>query len=160
MADPGAPTPPAETVAEHTEIKVLLLADRAEVSQGKLYIMGGAFETVFAATLPAPLQFGVALVLAIPWNETNEEHHAQLTIENTDGQQVGQLNLSFTTGRPPFLGRGEEQRVPVAVPQINATVPAFGLYLMKSTVDGRPGPRVPFHVRQLGGPVFAPQQPG
>jgi hypothetical protein len=152
-------TEPIESISDRVQISVLLLADRAEVSQGKLYIMGGSFDTCVAASLPAPVQFGVALVIRVPWNETNEKHDLALQIVTADGQSIAEMKMAFNTGRPSFLGKGDEQRVPFAIPQISLALPSFGTYVVRTTVNGQPGPMVPFHVRQVvGGLGGVPQQ--
>ena len=48
----------------------LLLCDFAEAVNGKLYVMGGGWNILFAPGQPVTMS--VAAVLAVPWDRTNQ----------------------------------------------------------------------------------------
>src|SRR4051794_19704342 len=90
----------------------LLLADHAQVAEGKLNLLGGGWNI----TGPDPTPFAIALLIDVPWDRTNEDHRFLLELVDQDGQPVlvetpeGEKPLvvegGFEVGRPPGLKRG------------------------------------------------------
>ena len=70
---------------EQVEVDFLLLADRAEVLNGKLYMMGGAWDRRNIRDIAAPVPLSIVVGVLIPWNLTNEPHQLRLRIEDEDG---------------------------------------------------------------------------
>ena len=65
------------------QVKVtMLLADSAQVAEGKLYILGGGWSVIG----PDPAPSAVALKLEVDWHETERTHHWELFLEDADGQ--------------------------------------------------------------------------
>jgi hypothetical protein len=63
----GSATSEAHTsLNDLAEICDLILADRAEVSQNKLYVMGGAIDAFVSTTTPPGIQFGIAIIVRVP----------------------------------------------------------------------------------------------
>lgn len=94
-------------------MKVLvLLADYAQVSDGKLYVIGGGW----TLTGPGPSPMALAIQIEVAWGDANRIHNWRLELQTTDGQivaipgQVGPQPLSFSgtleAGRPPGHPRG------------------------------------------------------
>jgi hypothetical protein len=56
------------------QIDYLVLADAVSAAEGKHYIHGGGWDTLFVSSLPAthPM-IGVAVRLRIPWEETGQQ---------------------------------------------------------------------------------------
>ena len=82
----------------------MLLCDFAEAVNGKLYIAGGGWTTVYG---PVPLDCSVALSIAVPWNQTNQKHKLLLELLGEDGQNLAGLDGNpikiegdFEVGRP------------------------------------------------------------
>src|SRR4051812_8579026 len=106
-------------------IEFLLLADRAEAVNGKLYMMGGAWDRIFLPNLQQPHPLSLAIALCVPWNATNVQHQLTISIEDTDSQPVGfRAEMTFAAGRPPWLEQGDAQRVMLAVPMVPVNFPA------------------------------------
>ena len=57
---------------EQVEIDFLLLADRAEVLNGKLYLMGGAWDRRQIRDIDSPVSLTIVVGVLVPWNLTNE----------------------------------------------------------------------------------------
>ena len=99
----------------------LMLADYAEAVNGKLYIMGGG-RTV---TGPGPAPFAIAVLIEIPWDETNRRHVLRVDLVDGDGRPVMvstptgerpvEIDGGFEVGRPAGLKPGMPQTVPVAM---------------------------------------------
>lgn len=129
------------------EIDFLLLADRAEAVNGKLYMMGGAWNRMWTQDIgqPSPLSFAIGIL--VPWNATNIQHQMALWIEDKDGVSVGfRADVGFAAGRPPYADQGEVQRVVLALPSVPVAFPAYGMYVAKATINGETKKRVEFRV--------------
>ena len=55
----------------------MLLCDAAQVSDGKLYILGGGW----SMTGPDPVPSAVALKIDVDWHEAETSHHWELFLE-------------------------------------------------------------------------------
>ena len=95
------------------ELDFLLLADRAEAVNGKLYMVGGGFDRVLARELEAVgVDIDVAFGVLVDYLETNVRHRFALTLENEDNQEVlPAVQAEFEVGRPPGMMVGQAQRV-------------------------------------------------
>lgn len=99
----------------------LLLADWAEVLNGKLYVMGGGW----TETGPAPTPSALAAIIEVDWDETNIEHKLTFTLVDGDdqpvmvstptGHQPLRIEANFNVGRPPQVKPGSSFNLPFAV---------------------------------------------
>lgn len=95
----------------------LLLADAAQVVQGKLYILGGGW----SITGPEPAPSAIAIKIDVPWDEANRRHRFQLNLLDADGKPViiGNQPVSITgefeAGRPAGLLPGTPLDVTLAI---------------------------------------------
>jgi hypothetical protein len=118
------------------EVDFLILADRAEVVNGKLYTMGAAWDRIGVADFSKPTPLSVAVGVLVPWTATNQPHALALTLRDEDGLAVDfRVDANFVTGRPPFLS-GEIQRVLLAIPAASVVLPGPGNYLLAAAIDG------------------------
>jgi hypothetical protein len=98
------------------DLDFLLVADRAEAVNGKLYVLGGGWDRIALPAFPAQANFDVALGVMVAYRETNEQHTFQLTLEDDDNQVVlGPISGQFELGRPPGIRPAQAQRFMVAV---------------------------------------------
>jgi len=124
-----------------------ILADRAEVANNKLFVMGGAWDTVYIQDFIQPHPLSFALGVLIPWNATNQQHTVTITIEDADGKPLEfRVDLAFVTGRPAQSTPGETQRTTLAVPLFPTLFPQEGRYELRVDLNGRLAKRVPFKV--------------
>src|SRR5918997_296190 len=97
------------------EIEFLILADAAQVAEGKLYVLGGGWDRIAVNTVPVLQAAGIAVGVVVPWAETNTPQTLTLTIEDDDGGAVlPPVTVRVEVGRPPGLAPGADQRVMVA----------------------------------------------
>ena len=54
------------------KVHALMLADSAQAVDGKLYILGGAWNMLRFPSFPASLMVGIAVAIDVDWNETNQ----------------------------------------------------------------------------------------
>ena len=69
----------------------MLLADSAQVADGKLYILGGGW----SVTGPDPTPSAVAMKVGVDWHEFNTEHHWELFLEDADGQPGWAISYGY-----------------------------------------------------------------
>jgi hypothetical protein len=144
-------------VEERLEVDFLLLADRVEAINGKLYMLGGAWDRIGVSDFGQPLTISVALGVLVPWSQTNLSHAVVLTVRDADGTQLDfRIEASFVTGRPPFLN-GETQRVLLTIPSASIVLPKPGSYVLVAAVDGSESKVVRFSAVQAQPP--APPRP-
>ena len=78
----GAPR--LRRVQECTRESDHLLADFAQVADGKLTVVGGGW----SLTGPEPTPFGIAILVHVPWDQANRRHTLRLELVDADGQPV------------------------------------------------------------------------
>lgn len=91
------------------EIDYLLLAEHAEVTGAKLYLMGGGWDTMNVPDVPANIRIMVAAGVRVDWDETNLPVPLVLRIDDDDAQEVFRINGQMNVGRPPQLLAGTSQ---------------------------------------------------
>jgi hypothetical protein len=119
----------------------LLLADHAEVAEGKLYINGGGW----TVTGPEPMPFAIAMYVEVPWDQTNMKHSMLLELLDVDGHPVmapesdDPIRVEFApleVGRPPGVKPGTPFGVPFAVNFGPLPLEPEGRYVWQFTIDG------------------------
>lgn len=127
----------------------LLLSDFAEAVNGKLYVMGGGWNVLFAPGQPVAMS--VAAVVAVPWDQTNRTHSLTLDLLSEDGEpvevdeQAVSVEGEFELGRPPGIKPGSSLNMPV-VWTFQGLALDEGGYEWKLTIDGNPVASRPFSV--------------
>ncbi len=122
------------TIARKPEVDYLLVADRAEVVNGKLYLMGGSWDRIQPQKFPHRMMLGIALGVRIPFAYTDEQHTVAIEIQHEGERQVG-FEAKLTTGRPPGMA-GMDMLVPMAF-NIPLAIPSEGTVVLRAGVDGR-----------------------
>ena len=118
------------------QIHALMLADSAQAVDGKLYILGGAWNVLRFPEFPAQLLVGIAVAIDVDWNETNQRHHLDVHFENADGQRMEPTSgADFEAVRPPGAMAGAELRIVFAV-NGPLQIPAAGSYAAVASIGG------------------------
>ena len=87
-------------------IGFLLLCDHSEAVNGKLYLTGGGWNVLRLPELPHEWSFSIGLGIDVAWHETNTPHELVVTVQDPDGNELGEgLTANFETGRPPASRR-------------------------------------------------------
>jgi hypothetical protein len=131
-------------------IQFMMLADRAEVHEGKLYVMGGVITEFWVQSFPGQLSFCVALVIDVPWHATNQPMNCHVAFQNEDGQELASFDMAMTTGRHPLLLQGDTSNVVIATPPLNLVVPSSGRYVVSATLGDDRVIRLPIRARLVG----------
>jgi hypothetical protein len=131
----------------------MMLADSAQIADGKLYILGGGW----SITGPDPVPSAVAIKLSIDRHEVDQPHRWELVLEDADGapvfigdeRQPVEVHGEFTVGAPQGVPEGTPVDFPIAlgIPPI-PLVPG-SRYQWRLFVDGEtyPGGIVAFSTR-------------
>jgi hypothetical protein len=118
------------------QIHALLLADSAQAVDGKLYILGGAWNMLRFPDFPASIMVGIAVAIDVDWTETNRRHHLDIHFEDDDGGEMDpHIGADFEAGRPPGAMAGADLRIVLAV-NGPLNIPAPGQYAAVASVGG------------------------
>ncbi len=99
----------------------MMLCDAAQVSDGKLHLLGGGW----TVTGPGPVPSAIAIIVEVPWDQANTEIPFALQLSDADGQPVMQpgpvgptpvlVEAQIEVGRPPGVPAGTPLSVPLAI---------------------------------------------
>jgi hypothetical protein len=126
----------------------MLLCDRAQVAEGKLYVLGGGWNQ---AQVGAPVPVEVAVMVAVPWTATNEKHPFDLSLINDDGEHIEiaettlQIAGEFEVGRPPGIKPGTALNQQMVFKFGMLQLPPGG-YVFEFSISGTVLGRTPFRV--------------
>ena len=117
-------------------IHALMLADSAQAVDGKLYLLGGAWNMLRFPEFPASLMVGIAVAIDVDWTETNARHHLDIHFEDADGNAMDpRIGADFEAGRPPGAIPGADLRIVMAV-NGPVAIPSPGQYAAVASVGG------------------------
>ena len=132
-----------------------MLADSAQVADGKLYILGGGWSITGP---PAPS--AIALLVEVPWDQTNRRLEWRLELVDSDGYPVltpagegGEnpilMGGDFEVGRPPGTPHGAPIGLPLALNLSPLPLDPNHRYEWRFTIDGesQDGWRLAFSTR-------------
>ncbi len=112
-------------------IDFVILADRAEVVNGKLYMMGGGWDMLVVPQIPTQVSHSIAIGFFVPWTESNEVCEFTVTTHDGDGSQLGNsFQGRFIPGRPPLSPKGQPLRTILVVNQL-VSIQQPGLYSVR-----------------------------
>ncbi len=114
----------------------LIMADGAEATNGKVYILGGGVERHVAAQFPANLRADIACALLVAWGEANRTSALTLKIVDEDEQIAVAMEMTFETGRPPGAKPGQDLRTLLAV-RGPFPIPHAGGYKLVMELNGQ-----------------------
>lgn len=130
----------------------LFLAESAQLTGGKLYVLGGAICGLTSA-LGAGVLLAICGTVEAPWEQNNRPHELNIALLGHDngaymvptpnGAQPFQISAKFTSAVPAQLPRGSSSAGPFAV-QFALPVTAHGTFFFLVRVDGNETQRLPF----------------
>ena len=100
----------------------MMLADAAQVADGKLYMLGGGWSMIG----PEPSPFAVVVKIEVPWDGVGSQHTWRLELRDDDGAPVVvsepdgsdeelQLEGTFEVERSAAVKPGSPLDVPLAL---------------------------------------------
>ena len=135
----------------------MMLADSAQAVGGKLYILGGGW----TITGPGPAPSALAILVEVPWDQTNVRHPWRLELLDADGEAVevptplGKkplvLDGQIEVGRPAGVRPGTGLTVPIALNLGPLPLEAGEQYVWRLSINDRSDDnwRLPFSTRPL-----------
>ena len=130
-------------------IEFFMLADRAEAVNGKLYVMGGAWDTQFIQDVRQPLVFSFALSILFPPGAGEQQVEVEIAIEDAAGGQISsQIGATVSARREGTAPEKVPSRVLMTLPMIAVPLPAGGIYYAVARIVGGPERRVMFRTTE------------
>ncbi len=135
----------------------MLLADSAQVADGKLYILGGGW----SVTGPDPVPSAVAVKVSVDAHEFDANHHWELFLEDADGRlvqfetpegmQAIEVRGDFSASEPVGVPLGTPVDVPIAVNFGPIPLAPGQRFTWRMVIDGEnlPGATASFTTRPL-----------
>lgn len=135
-----------------------MLCDSAAAVEGKLYIQGGGWNAIAAGSMPfAAPRIGMALLIGVPYGDTERRHQLTVGLEDEDGSQLPlgpvteagrttHLQLGFEVGRPALLPPGDTQLLPFALNIDGYAFARPGGYAFVIAIDQREVTRLRFRI--------------
>jgi hypothetical protein len=131
----------------------LILADSAQIVEGKLYLLGGGWDALTVTSgFPVSRRCGIAAAYSIPWSETGRLKKVEIDVITEDGVRLANITAQVEVGRPPGLPPGSTQRAQIAadlVLEINAP----GTFAIVGRIEGQEHMRTVFRVVSTAAPA-------
>jgi hypothetical protein len=125
-----------------------MVADAAQVVDGKLYVLGGGWERLSVQQLPVTRTIEIATRVVVAWTETNRKLTFQLQLVSEDGETLinPAATPTVTVGRPAHLREGSDQAVPLVLKVSGVAIKDPGRYVFVLTYEGEEIARTAFEV--------------
>lgn len=141
----------------------LMLADGAEATNGKIYVLGGGIDRHYVPKdwkPPIQLRADIAVGILVDWTETNNKHGLLIKIVDEDDAEMVKVEGEFETGRPPGAKFGQELRNLLAI-RGPFPLPKPGAYKVFVELNGvRQEPPFRFWVDEMDSALQAKVVPG
>ena len=132
-----------------------MLADSAQVQAGKLFVLGGGFDTIRTRSVPA-LHKALAVVMVVEVNPGERETNLsiEVTLMDEDMQPLGpRASGTLRVGEAPAHRPGQSSVVPLAIPFFDLQFPREQGYVFRVSHRDEELARLPFSV------LVVPQKP-
>jgi uncharacterized protein DUF6941 len=131
-------------------VDYLILADSVAVAEGKHYIHGGGWDTLFASSFPAlhPV-LGVAARLRVPLEETGQQFAVEVDVQSgEEGSSIlaEPLRGIVNAERPPHVSPNSDLLLHLALSFANLQFESPGSYSIVLRIDGQPLAKSQFNV--------------
>ena len=126
--------------SDKAQIELLCLANHVEAINGLLYMVGGGWTDHHRPPAqpggqPTISHIGIAVMVRIPWNETNRPHRFLIEIQDLDGGSFMKVEGDLNIGRPPLLPPGTSQHACLAI-TAESMFPRAGGYVLRGIING------------------------
>lgn len=134
------------------ELQAFFMADHAESVNGKLYVVGGCWNVIFAQTFPVMHpHMSLAASILVPWTATNDRHTIEVTLQDADGKDLTPQKMSgeFEVGRAPGMRAGDDSVVVLVFNVANTQFERAGWYSFVMKIDGGDVGRARFKLQPI-----------
>lgn len=131
-------------------IEFALLADGVQAMGGKLFIMGGGWDTIWVRAFPARHHtMAIGTRIRIPWSSESQSFDLTVELVDQDGKAIfDTIRQNLTAAPPKGVPDGLEQGVVRAFTFNNVPFHQPGEYSFVMAIDGVETGRLRFSVRQ------------
>lgn len=128
-----------------------MLADSAQVQGGKLYVLGGGFDTISARSLPVVHRsLTLAMVAEVEPDERHRDLEIAISLVDEDGHSLDvEAKGKLRVGAPPNLPPGATSIVPIVSPFHNVQFTEAKGYAFAVSFEDQEIARVRFRVVQV-----------
>jgi len=135
------------------ELDFAFLADAADVASGKLFVMGGAFDTIYVPNFPAvhPV-LAVAFRLLLGPMDLDRKHALEVTLVDADGRQIASAPGELTAAKSPDLPAGWKQPFILPLRFLNTPFQKPGHYSIEISINDALIKAIPLRVVQAAHP--------
>ena len=132
-----------------------MLADSAQVHSGKLFVLGGGFDTIRTRSVPAMHKaLSVVMVIEVNPGERETALPIEVTLMDEDMQPLGpKATGTLRVGDTPSHRPGQASIVPLAIPFFDLRFPREQGYVFRVSHEDEELTRIPFRV------LVVPPQP-
>ena len=125
-----------------------MLADAAQVQNGKLYVLGGGFDTISVGSIPVVHRnLSLAMVAEVGPDERQRDLDLMIKLLDEDGNDIGvEAKGKLRVGAPPNLPPGSPSIVPIVSPFHNITFPEAKGYAFVVSLNDAELARIKFRV--------------
>lgn len=130
------------------KITSAMLADAAQVQSGKLFVLGGGFDTISVKSLPATHRnLSIAMVAEVGPEDRQRDLELHISLIDEDGQPIGvEAKGMLRVGAPPNLPPGSPSVVPIVSPFHNISFAEAKGYVFVVSLDGQELARIRFRI--------------
>jgi hypothetical protein len=133
------------------DLDFAFLADAADVASSKLYVLGGAFDTVYVPQFPATHPaLAVVLRLLLGPLDLDRKHKLDIVLLDADGRTIASAPTELTVARSPDLPAGWKQPFTLPLRFLNTPFQHPGHYSIEILVNGTMLKTIPLRVLQAG----------
>lgn len=140
-----------ETEAVDPFVEFAFLADAVQALQGKLYVLGGGWDTLFVSSFPVRHPtLAIGIRLRIPWSRAGETVRIGVDLQDEDGARVlpgPELTHEVRVKRPEGLPHGTDIGLVRSFTFNNLSFTKPGAYSFVISVNGEVRSRLRFSVR-------------
>jgi hypothetical protein len=131
------------------ELDFAFLADAADVSMGKLFVMGGAFDTIHVGAFPASHPtLAVVFRLLLSPNDLDRKHKLEILLLDADARHIASANGELMVAKAPEAPAGWKQAVILPLRFFNVPFKEAGHYSIEILADGAMLKAIPLRVIQ------------
>ena len=118
------------------KVDFAFLADSADAINGKIYVMGGAFDTIWAKQAPV-IHPKLSLVLRLKLDpaEMDRPHNFEIIVMDEDGKNVAKVAAPIEVKKNPQNYKGWQQSFLTVIHFINLNFARFGDYNFRIVIN-------------------------
>ncbi len=131
------------------EVDFAFLADAAEAVNGKIYVVGGAFDTIWASNVPVVYpQLSLVMRLMFTPAEVGRKHKIEINLMEEDGKRITSVGGDLEIGQNPEVPKGWRQGFLTSLNFANLKFEKLGDYGFEIVVNNSSLKSVPLRIAQ------------